>query len=78
MAGNMDKYTVNPVSGSTLSRDEFNISFPDADGVRESYFSVYVYLNEDTQHSIWETSVSLEPRKDGQTTLLPVYMVGVL
>lgn len=64
MAGNMDKYTINPASGSSLTENELKhvtISFPDADGVKESNFSVYVYYNEDTQHSIWETMISLEP-----------------
>lgn len=64
MAGNMDKYTINPASGSAVTENELKnvtLTFPDADGVKESDFSIYVYYNEDTQHSIWETKISLEP-----------------
>lgn len=63
MAGNMDKYTITPASGLSLTQDDLKhvtISFPDANGLRESDFAVYVYLNEDTEHTLWETLISLE------------------
>lgn len=64
MAGNMDRYTLNPASGSSLTQDELKhvtLSFPDADGVKEGDLYIEVYLNEDVEHGIRETSISLEP-----------------
>lgn len=68
MAGNMDKYTVSPVSGAAVTVDDLKhvtLTFPDADGVYPSWFCVYVY--DSPEKKGWRlTSVSIEDGDKGK------------
>lgn len=68
MAGNMDNYTFNPVSGSSLTQEELknvSITFPNADGVRASDFRVYVYDTPERKGAYW-TYIDITPGTNGQ------------